>query len=297
MSVCLTMIVRDGAATVARAINSAVPVCDYAVICDTGSRDNTVAVARQALKLAGLEGEVIHHVWRGFGLSRTDALEAARPHGEWTLMLDADDVFEGTLDGLGDDVGLVEVHLGSWRYWRRQVFRAALPWRYEGVVHEYPTLDQDVTELRLPDARIIATASGRDYLEDARLLEEYLAYHPGDTRTAFYLAQSYYDAGDFQQAERGYRARVRMGGWPEEIFYSLFRLASCLELLGRSREEIERAYAGAWVARPTRAEPLRELARLWHQTGRPEIATLASAQADQLPLPDDWLFVNREAYQ
>jgi cytochrome c-type biogenesis protein CcmH/NrfG len=58
------------------------------------------------------------------------------------------------------------------------------------------------------------------YQKDAELLEQALRQEPGNTRYAFYLAQSHYDAGDLERALEAYTRRAEMGGWEQEVFYS-----------------------------------------------------------------------------
>lgn len=298
MTVCLTMIVRDEAETVARAIASAAPSCTYALICDTGSTDGTQKIVCDTLDELDLMGHVEDHAWVDFGTNRTRALEAAQGYADHLLMLDADDLIAGELGDLSDVVmGELECHQGTIRYWRPHVFRAGLPWRYEGVTHEYATIDHPVSHTRIETARyIVGEPDGGKFPRDIRLLEARLAEHPDDTRAVFYLAQSYYDAGDHASAELYYRRRAGMSAWDEEVFYSLHRMGICAEYLRRSREEVEAAYLRAWRSRPTRAEPLRELARFWFACGRTDAALLAARHANTLERPDDVLFVDAAAY-
>lgn len=78
------MIVRDEAASLARAISSFGGVADEVVVVDTGSTDDTVAVA------ASLGARVVHHIWQDdFSAARMAGFAAAT--GEWAFALDADE--------------------------------------------------------------------------------------------------------------------------------------------------------------------------------------------------------------
>ena len=46
-----------------------------------------------------------------------------------------------------------------------------------------------------------------------------------------YLAQSYFDLGDYANARRWYQRRADMGGWEEEVYYSLYRVGESMLLL------------------------------------------------------------------
>jgi len=84
LNLSLSMIVRDGADTLAACLASVRDFVDEMVVVDTGSEDDTVAIARAA-------GAVVHHLpWPGdFAAARNAALGWVR--GEWVLVLDADE--------------------------------------------------------------------------------------------------------------------------------------------------------------------------------------------------------------
>ena len=75
-----------------------------------------------------------------------------------------------------------------------------------------------------------------------RVLEAALALDPGNRRYVFYLAQSYRDAGEREVALVQYDRRAAMGGWDEEVWYSLYQSALLAErggrALGRTRLEV-----------------------------------------------------------
>jgi len=89
---CLNMIVKNEAPVIARCLASLRPIIDYWVIVDTGSTDGTQDKIRTLM--ADLPGELHERPWRDFAHNRTEALELARPHGEYVLIIDADDVLE-----------------------------------------------------------------------------------------------------------------------------------------------------------------------------------------------------------
>jgi Flp pilus assembly protein TadD len=80
----LSMIVRDEAHRLARCLKSVADFVDEMVVVDTGSGDDTAAIAEQC-------GAVVRHIsWPGdFAPARNRALEWTR--GDWVLVLDADE--------------------------------------------------------------------------------------------------------------------------------------------------------------------------------------------------------------
>ncbi|HVO52739.1 MAG TPA: glycosyltransferase [Thermoanaerobaculia bacterium] len=300
------MIVRDEAHVVAEAIASVAPFLDAYVVVDTGSTDGTQDVVRRAFASHGVSGEVFERPWRDFGTNRTEALELCGRRADYVWVLDADDVLVGApdLSGLTHDSYLLKIRSGV-RFWRRQIFRTALRWAYRGVVHEYPVcLDPGADEVRLEgdyhvEARHLGSrsrAAGK-WARDAALLRAALEADPSDARSAFYLAQSEQCAGNFRAALEANRRRAGMGGFAEEVFWSLVRAGECLEALGEPWEQVLAAYLAAWEFRPSRAEPLHRLARRCRLDGRRALAELFARRGRELPLPEgDRLFVEEHVY-
>jgi len=84
MLLSATLIVKNESANLRRCLESIAGVVDEVVVVDTGSTDDTVAIA------TALGARVIHHIWTNdFGVARNVGLEACR--GTWILHLDADE--------------------------------------------------------------------------------------------------------------------------------------------------------------------------------------------------------------
>src|SRR5690606_37030860 len=98
------------------------------------------------------------------------------------------------------------------------------------------------------------------YLRDAKLLEEDLQLHPDNARSQFYLAQSYRDAGHLDQAVAAYQKRVSMKGWDEEAFLAQLEVGRLAVKLDKPEAVVLEELLAAYELRPTRAEPLYELA-------------------------------------
>lgn len=308
MTICLTMIVRDEAHVVGEAIASVVPyVCEFVVV-DTGSIDGTARLVREIFDRYELPGYVFERPWRDFGYNRTEALRLARAHAgaEYLWMIDADDLLVGrpeigalTRDGY-------ELRFGPGvEYWRPQIFKREKPWRYVGALHEYAACDGETTSGRiggdyhLRSRRLGSRNRASDkYARDAALLAAQVEADPSNPRNVFYLAQSYFDAGDLEPALRHYSRRVSMGGWGEEVFYARYRAAQCLERLGRPVEEVVDAYARCFDEHPTRAEPLVDAARVARLAGDFRTAYEHARRATEVPLPGaGGLFVYTPDYE
>jgi GR25 family glycosyltransferase involved in LPS biosynthesis/GT2 family glycosyltransferase/tetratricopeptide (TPR) repeat protein len=305
-TICLNMIVRNEAHVITATLDTVCPFLDYWVIVDTGSTDDTKAVIRAYFSERGIPGELHERPWRNFGENRTEALALARGKADYVWVVDADDLVVGTLDLSALTLDCYQLRFGSdFVYWRAQIFRGSLEWAYRGVVHEYAVgLQATYTEGRLEGDYYVESRRLGDrnrapdkYPRDCRLLLEYLADHPDDPRAVFYLAQSYFDAGDAREALRYYTRRSELGGWPEEVYYALFRRAVCLDRLAEPWALCQDAYLAAWQARPTRAEPLHALARRHRVEGRYDAGYLFARAATEIAWPDDRLFVAADVYR
>ena len=113
---------------------------------------------------------------------------------------------------------------------------------------------------------------------------------------------------------------MEAGGWVEEVFYSLLRIGFCYEQLanrsankqnevtdadeketvkGQEEQYLALAvlFSKAWEYRPTRAEPLYQLARLYRLRSQNNIALMYALQGKEIPFPkDDLLFVDYHVY-
>jgi hypothetical protein len=135
------------------------------------------------------------------------------------------------------------------------------------------------------------------YARDAELLERALAEDPGNARYAFYLAQSYRDAGMPARARDAYLARVAMGGWEEEAWYALYQAACMGERIAREPADVAHAYLAAHQRRPRRAEPLCRLAGFYRERGEFALAYLFARHGVMVPRPSDTLFVEEDVYR
>ncbi|WP_294236391.1 glycosyltransferase family 2 protein [uncultured Sphingomonas sp.] len=137
--IAAVLIVRDEARSIARCLNSVSPWVDRIVVLDTGSTDDTVAIAQE------LGAEVHHLPWpESFAIARNHALTLA--DAEWNLVIDADEWIIG--DGAairewcataGDRLGAPCVHSEAdtgtvQRTWMTRLLPRGV--RYEGRVRE-----------------------------------------------------------------------------------------------------------------------------------------------------------------
>lgn len=298
----LAMIVRDEAAIIERVIASALPWIDSWRIIDTGSTDATVELIETAL--AGVPGELRCSDWVDFGHNRSELMGWATEGTDWLLLLDADmtvdadDDLVEQLAAFSADAALVPVN-GGVSYRMPYLVRGGRPWHYTGRTHEHVSSTEPYRTEWFDGLRITHLADGSSHqvkLErDLDLLGLDLLDHPESTRTVFYLAQTYRDAGEHDLALQHYRRRAAMGGWAEEVFWSLYQAALIEETI--ESPTATDALIRAWDARPERAEPLYRLARRHRLLRQHHAAWIFASAAAALEPPADTLFVDTEVYR
>lgn len=275
------MIVKNESAVIQRCLDSVIPLIDYWVIVDTGSTDDTKEIIREHLK--NIPGELHERPWRNFGENRTEALELAKGKGDFLLFMDADDTLEFPegfrFSGLTKDLYNMWRGIKNFTYIKPQLVRANLPWKWIGVTHEYLGCALEHTSETLETVKYISGDGGhrsqdlkKKFLNNIELLQAGLEKEPDNVRYLFYLAESYKDGGFKNEALQTYIKRVKLGGWEEEIFWSLLQIAHLHKELGSPIEKIIECFNLAHRARPHRAEPIYFLAELYNQKREPLLA-------------------------
>lgn len=301
-TICLNMIVRNEAHIVHEVLDCVAPYISAWCIVDTGSDDGTQEIIRAHMARLGIPGELHERPWRNFGHNRSEALELAAGRADYIWVVDADDLVIGTPDFSQLNADSCELRYGppdGFTYWRQQIFRDGLPWKYGGVVHEFIMCDQPFRIQRmLGDYHLDSRRLGgrnldpQKYARDRDLLLTEVERDPEDSRSVFYLAQSYFDLGDFANARRWYQRRAEMGGWDEEVYYSMLRVGESMLRLEEPWPSVQDAFLRAYESRPTRAEALHAIACYYRQQNRFQLGHMYAKQAASIPVPaDDILFV------
>lgn len=315
-NICLNMIVKNEVEVLPRLFRSVKDYIDYYVIVDTGSTDDTIALIRREMSAYGIEGEVHERPWVNFGVNRQQALELAVAAGkaDWLLFIDADEelgvsdpkFYEKLEPGVSYDI---EKHQNGIRYVVPHLVNIkGSRFKWEGPVHNYlMTLEGPKERVARKDVWIVyhlgegAKSRGlteeQKYLRDAKLLEEELAKNPDDTRSRFYLAQSYRDAGQLERAYAEYKQRAQMeDGWDEETYMAQVEAGRMAVELDKPEEVVVREFLDAFNLRPTRVEALHDLARYFRQKQQYGKAYVFARTGVEIERPDDGLFVAQEVY-
>lgn len=201
LRVSAVLIVKNEAAVLARCLES-VKEADEIIICDTGSTDNTVEVARQYTDKVFTD-----YVWEDhFAKARNHAL--AKATGDWILSIDADEFltcpFSTVREAIAKAFMAVNVkmtaEIGKSDFWFPRLFRRSENIWWEGAVHNHiSVMGEDVT----PTVTITfgySPAHGQDQLRSLRILEREVASNPDCVRERFYLGREYFYRGMYDKA-------------------------------------------------------------------------------------------------
>jgi len=307
--ITLCMIVKDESNVIERCISSVSKYIDYYVICDTGSSDSTKDIIRNFFDNNNIRGEIHDDDWFDFGTNRTHALQKCYQKTEWALMIDADDYIVGNmnLSSLDSDADAYSFSIGNkdFIYQRTQLFNLKKQkWYYKNPLHEYPTCDTTPVIKKISGNYI--WISGRDgnrsrkfkdvkekYLHDYFTLKTHSTDNP---RNQFYAAQSIFDAGLYDIAEKEYLSRITMKGWRDEVFYSWLKTGICRQNNHSSQESIIHAYTTAYQTDPNRVEPLYYLSKYLRENNQSASASLYAIAGQNIKPDDSKLFVHLDQY-
>lgn len=248
------------------------------ILADTGSTDNTIATATATAASLGIPIHVAQHTWQNFGHNRTFSYQAAQayaaqagfdPKTTYALTLDGDMVLSGELPPApltAPGYQLIQ-RAGTLEYANTRLLRLDIPWTCVGATHEYwdgPTIAPLQPPTLWIDDRNDGGCKSDKFERDERLLLADLAADPSNCRTHFYLAQTYKCLGRLEESIAWYKKRIGLGGWFEEIWYSMYMLVD-LYLKLNQPEKAEVWAARAHALTPYRAEHYYALCKYYRE--------------------------------
>lgn len=303
-TICVNMIVKNETKVIQRCLGSVKPYIDYWVIVDTGSTDGTQAMIKDFMK--DVPGELHERPWVDFAHNRNEALDFAKGKADYVLIIDADEVLQAdngfTMPELNKDFYYITTKFNCTEYGRVQLINNHLNWKWGGVIHEALVSFEAKTSTTLEGLFNVVHTDGfrstdpKKYHKDAKILEAALEKEPNSTRYQFYLAQSYRDAGEYELSLKNYKKRVAMGGWDQEVFWSLFQIARLQEILKMPAETIIDGYKKAYEYRPSRAEPLFFLTNYYRRQDNFAAGYETALKGLSIPVSTDALFIERWIY-
>ncbi len=256
-SLALVVIARDEAACIERCLMSAKPHVDRMIVLDTGSNDDTVAIAKAC-------GAQVHHfTWvDDFSAARNAALAAA--NADWNLVLDADEWIEAGTEELrnactfGPLLGVVCIrseydisgHVEHSNSWIARLLPRGV--RYKGRIHEQPVATAaNLQRVRLP------LVIGHDGYMNAKLdqkrgrnhtlLQLELAAHPDDPYVLYQLGKDF-EINQKDPAEAAAHYQRALATAPKAAPYRHDLCICLLACLSKSKQlDAAITLAGEWM--------------------------------------------------
>ena len=307
MTICLNMIVKNEAHVIERCLGSVKHLLSYYVIVDTGSTDGTQQIIQNYLK--EIPGELVERPWVDFSHNRNEALTLALDKADYLLMIDADDLLEFSPDFQMPPL-TKDYYIALQQDKHREVdtkcillIKSSLNWKWHGVVHEILNAPE-MESCELLDRLVYLYMNEGSQSKNPQKYEQYIALlekdfirDPSNTRTVFYLAETYFCAEKYTEALDFYEKRAHLGGSREEVFWALYRIAKLGQLLGWENDRLIEHYTRAFNYRSSRAEPLSDLVPIYLEKRDFIAAYRIAKHASGLPLSQDALFVNRSIYE
>jgi hypothetical protein len=314
-NLCLNMIVKNESKIITRLLESVVNYIDCYCICDTGSTDNTIEIIMNFFQKQNppIPGKIIQEPFRDFGYNRTFALKACESLDvKYVLLLDADMVFYVNPhitkyelhQRLVDDVYYIFQGSDTFFYKNVRIVKNHLGMAYWGVTHEYVQTPHGTVYNKLDKSDVFINDIGDGgcksdkFIRDIRLLKKGLEDEPDNDRYTFYLANSYRDARQYENAIETYKKRIEIGGWFDEVWHSYYSIGKCYKYMDDMANAIYWWMEG-YNFYPHRIENLYEIIHHYRCNGKNNLAygfyIMAENERDKNN-NNDYLFLQKDVY-
>ena len=279
---CLNMIVKNESHIIINTLSLLTNIFkfSYWVISDTGSTDNTKELIIDFFEKLQIKGDLTEDKWVDFGYNRSLALAEAYNKTDYVLIFDADDSIVGNLILPHLDKDMYYLKFGkNTTYKRPLLINNRRLWKFTGVLHEYLQLintnESKTEDIIQGDYYIDSGKTGArsmdvdKYIKDAMILEK--AYVVEDNiyikeRYAFYCAQSYMDANNYEKSIEWYKKVVNGGNWAQEKYCACIRLGNML-LHANNILETLKYYSKAGEFDSERIEHVMSLMEYYYKNG------------------------------
>jgi glycosyltransferase involved in cell wall biosynthesis len=322
-TICFITMCKNEEHCIKATLESVYKFIDYWIVCDTGSTDNTCNIVTDFFREKNIPGELFIDEWKGFDKNKTLMFERAYKKTEFVLHLDADDFFVGNLDksllieNKGDIYNFNYIR-GSCKFKTSSLYNNHIKWIYTGVAHNLIKCidknDLTTSDIFIKDdlwvdnnERGARKFDPNKYINDALRLKEqffetlYDDPHGLMSRSVFYTAQSYMDAGCYKEAIQWCTLYTQLKNtWIEEVFESTMRIGSCMIRLNFEEEKIKAQFHKAMEIFPDRAEPYCLLGKYFNDKSKCDLGYYYLSEAMKKNLTEVSkkyiLFVNSYTY-
>lgn len=308
-TLCLNMIVKNESKIITRLFDSVIQIIDCYCICDTGSSDDTVNIINEYFNSKNIPGKVVFEPFKNFCHNRNVALKSCLGMSDYILLLDADMILEIKNFDKSSLFNADSFHIlqgnDSFYYQNMRIVKNNGLYSYSGVTHEYINTPPnncvkgfEKTELFIRDVGDGGSKQNK-FERDVKLLLDGIKEEPNNVRYHFYLANSYHDSGNYEEAINIYKKRIEMGGWQEEVWYSYYRIGSCFQNMGKMNDA-NHYWMEGYNYYPQRLEGLYEMIKHYRINSKHKLANLFYQEALRIlklgGKRDDYLFLHEDVY-
>lgn len=327
----VSQIMKDEAHVLPRWFESIYKIVDHVTLVDTGSTDNSIAVAKELGLKYNIPVDVYTRPFDNFRDSRNYAMEMAKGKTTYCFWLDIDEILVVDTNifdkkKLDKDIYMFTTQINDMDYTRNELWRTDCDFTWYGPIHEYiipktPEFSQTLTSGLAEGITVVVKTDGASwnervdikYKKHAEILESYINNEDRNPRWVFYTAQSYHDSANipnnhFENNERRRRAiyyyteRVNdINGYHEERYYSQFRIGTLMMGMNKPWTDCKNALLKAYLLDPLRGEPIRLITEYYQQVGEWHMAYLYSkigitTYHNNNPYPHRLLFIDKHYY-
>ena len=308
-TLCLNMIVKNEEKIILRLITSVLPIIDTYCICDTGCTDSTIEIIETFFKSKNISGKIVREPFQNFEYNRNFALNSCDDSADYILLLDADMNLK-----IGDfnkkillNFDTINILQGSddFYYANSRIIKNDKKHKYIGVTHEYLSSPDNAKYFLLDKKTLFINdigdggCKGNKYQRDIQLLLKGIEDEPKNERYHFYLANSYYDTGQYEAAIPYYKKRIAFGGWGQELWYSNYRIGLSYSNMNKLQEAVY-YWLEAYHVCPERIENLYEIMKHYSYSSKQKISKifydLAVSTLSKNHNRDNFLFLQNDIY-
>ena len=281
--ICLNMIVKNETKIIKRLLETVLPLIDTYCICDTGSTDNTIDIIKSFFDNVNISGKIVEEPFRNFEYNRNYALKQCygMDNADYILFLDADMVLQINKDAsindfkqsMDKDAYYLLQGNSKFHYQNLRIIKNTGQFSYWGVTHEYIQTPKNTSIYRIPKSILFINdigdggAKADKFIRDIRLLKDGLEKNPNNDRYTFYLANSYKDSNQYEQAIETYKKRIELKGWEQEVWYSYYCIGLCYKELNNMKNAIFYWLEGYNIL-PERIENLYEIIHYYRKNSK-----------------------------
>lgn len=311
--VCIALMIKNEEERILTTLKSTFGVAHEVYVYDTGSTDRTLDIVREWGEDNNIPVYIKNGEWdKNFSKHRNILLEWIDTDfsGDFIIMMDANDELKNS------------VHLRNWfkkehtnntttssylvhqqwlqgntlDYHNVRIIKPRCGWRYQRRIHEVIVKDNgsiytDYHHERVPDEIMLFQDRSFDQHKSSARLDDDIeallldaAEYDNDTRSTYYLAQTYNAKNDYENAYKYYLQRSEQKGYEEEIFHSLLNLGILSIKLEKPFNEISGWFLHAYKFW-RRAEPLAYLSKYCLTTGDFNMGLMFATEACSVGYP------------